>query len=79
MLKEYIIDSNFKITIEINKINIQNYGVLVSFSDNFISIKKNKLKINITGKDLLIKNLIKDELLIVGDIIKIEYISLDDK
>lgn len=79
MLKDYIIDSRFKIVIEINKINIQNYDNLVSFSDNFICIRKEKLKINITGSNLTIKNLLKDELLIIGDIIKIEYLSLNDK
>ncbi len=79
MLKDYIIDNKFKIVIEINKINIQNYGNLVSFSDNLICIKKDKLKINITGSNLTIKNLLKDELLIIGDILKIEYVSLDNE
>lgn len=79
MLKDYIIDDKFKIMIEINKINIQNYENLVSFSDNLICIKKEKLKINIVGENLSIINLLKDELLVIGDIIKIEYIKLDNE
>ena len=74
-VKNYIRDDEFRMTLYNNKINIVNYKLLISLEDNYISFKTINKKINIIGKDLVLKKLLDNELLIKGTINKIEVID----
>ena len=67
-----ILDENFKIVISKNKINVLNYIELDDFSNLEIKIKYIDGLVLITGKDLIIKKILNDELQIEGNIIKLE-------
>lgn len=70
-LESYLYDSDYKIIIKDNSINICNYTEIMDFSSSKISLKhKNKI-ILIEGKDLIISKMLKEEVLIEGSIQKI--------
>lgn len=71
-IRNYILDENFKIVISKNKINVLNYIELDDFSNLEIKIKYIDGLVLITGKDLIIKKILNDELQIEGNIIKLE-------
>lgn len=72
-------NNDLKITIINNKIDIINYKEILDFSFEKIKIKCENKIISIYGDDLIINKLLKDEVLILGDIIdiKIERIKSD--
>ena len=74
-LREYVLETNFKIYIERNKIDIVNYDSIESVTNNKISLKYNNKLLNIIGNDLVIKKLLNDEILIEG---KLKNIELGD-
>ena len=74
-LREYVLEANFKIYIEQNKIDIVNYDAIESVTNNKISLKYNNKILNIIGNDLVIKKLLNDEILIEG---KLKNIELGD-
>ncbi len=74
-LREYVLETNFKIYIEQNKIDIVNYDSIESVTNNKISLKYNNKLLNIIGNDLVIKKLLNDEILIEG---KLKNIELGD-
>ena len=73
MLREYIYDDKFQIWIINNNINILNYIEIISFSDTKVIIKCPSNTLCINGNNLIISKLLKDELLIKGKIINIEF------
>ena len=74
IFKNYLKGEDYYIIIYSNYIYIYKYIDIIKFTDNFISLKLEKFKINIYGKDLLITKLEKNELLIKGIINKVERI-----
>ena len=74
IFKNYLKGEDYYIIIYSNYIYIYKYIDIIKFTDNFISLKLEKFKINIHGKDLLITKLEKNELLIKGIINKVERI-----
>lgn len=62
-----------KIVVINNKINITNFTNIEHFSTNKIIIKINNQCIVITGSNLIITKLVIDEVLINGNIDKIEF------
>lgn len=76
-LKNFIEDSDFSISIYKNKINIINYKKIVSLSSNDVSVILDDSKIKITGKNLSLMKLLDQEILIVGNINKIEVIPIN--
>lgn len=62
-----------KILIIDNKIDITYYTSIEHFDDNKIILKLNDKYVNITGSNLIISKLIIDEILISGNIDKIEF------
>ncbi len=74
-LREYVLETNFKIYIEQNKIDVVNYDSIESVTNNKISLKYNNKILNIIGNDLVIKKLLNDEILIEG---KLKNIELGD-
>ena len=57
-LREYVLETNFKIYIEQNKIDVVNYDSIESVTNNKISLKYNNKILNIIGNDLVIKKLL---------------------
>lgn len=72
ILKNYLRGEEYYIILYSNFIYIYNYKEIVKFTDNFISLKLEKIKVNIYGNDLLITKLESRELLIKGNISKVE-------
>ncbi len=71
-LRSYLLENDFKIILSNTYINILNYIEILSVSSNNIKIKYKLGIIDITGINLVIKKLLKDEILIIGIINKIE-------
>ena len=74
IFKNYLKGEEYYIIIYSNFIYIYKYLDIIKFTDTFISLKLEKFKLNIMGKDLLITKLEKKELLIKGLINKVERI-----
>ena len=67
-VEAYLQDSEYKIIIKNNQINIVNYDEIIDFSLTKVSVRyKNKLFIT-EGKNLVISKMLKDEILIKGNI-----------
>lgn len=78
-LRNYILESDFKIIYLTNKLNIVNYNDISHFDSNKIIVNYNDGSVLIGGKSLVVSKLLKDELLIEGSINKIEFRWLHDK
>ena len=72
-LRSYVLEDKFKITIFINKIDIQNYKEIDHFDDTKIIVRYNRGHVIIKGENLTISKLLNDELLIIGKIKNIEF------
>lgn len=72
-LRNYILESDFKIIYLTNKLNIVNYNDISHFDSNKIIVNYNDGSVLIGGKSLVVSKLLKDELLIEGSINKIEF------
>lgn len=78
-LRNYILESDFKIIYLTNKLNIVNYNDISHFDSNKIIINYSDGSVLISGNNLVVSKLLKDELLIEGSINKIEFRWLHDK
>ena len=74
ILKNYLRGEKYYIILYSNFIYIYNYKEIIKLTDNFISLKLENMKVNIFGNDLLITKLESRELLIKGNILKVEKI-----
>lgn len=72
IFKNYLNKEDYYIVLYSNYIYIYKYINIIKFTDKFISLKLNKLTINIYGTDMLITKMEKNELLIKGNILKLE-------
>jgi len=72
-IRSYILESDTKITIINNKINITNYIDIGHFDSNKIVVKLKDKDIIIRGNDLVVSKLIDDEILIIGEFTNIEF------
>ncbi len=72
IFKNYLNKEDYYVVLYSNYIYIYKYIDIVKFTDKFISLKLNKLTINIYGTDMLITKMEKNELLIKGNILKLE-------
>lgn len=72
-IKSYILEDEFKITVLNNRVNVLNYIDIISFSDSNITVKGKQCSVSIKGSSLVIKKLVKDEMLIIGNISSIEF------
>ncbi len=71
-IRNYIKDDEFRFTIFSNKIDIVNYQKIVSLEDDKILFLGGNKKITIHGKNLILNKLLDEEVLIIGEVIKIE-------
>jgi len=74
IFKNYLRGEEYYLIIYSNYIYIYNYKDINKFTDTFISLKLEKMTVNIYGNNLLITKLEKTELLIKGSILKVEKI-----
>ena len=72
-LRNYILESDFKIIYLTNKLDIVNYNDISHFDSNKIIINYKDGSVLITGKNLVVSKLLSDELLIEGSIYKLEF------
>ena len=70
--RNYLLETNFSITVRKNSVSILNYTKIGTFSSEEVNIYYEKEHIKIKGKNLLINRLMYDEVLIIGDIYNIE-------
>ena len=67
-LNNYINENNFKITIGINYVNVVNYTLVLDFNSNLVSIKYNNGIVDISGTNLVVNKMLKDEILVTGNV-----------
>lgn len=70
--RNYILDEEFKINIYKDKVNVVNYTDIVNFTSKEVTIKYDSGLLLITGNNLSISRLLIDEVLVTGNIEKIE-------
>ncbi len=71
-IKNYIEDNEFHFDIFIDHIYIANYEKILSLSDTKVSFVAQNKKITLTGNKLSLIKMLDDELLIQGNLTKVE-------
>ncbi len=71
--REYLLEEKFSMNCLNNKIEISNYEEIDHFDNNKIIIKYSDGMVLIEGKNLIISKLMKDAILIKGNINKVEF------
>lgn len=74
-LYNYVNDNQFRFTVYDNKFHVVNFKRILSLEDNYISVLSNTKKITITGSNFILNKLVEDEILITGNITKIEVVN----
>ena len=72
-LKNVIYDKNFKMTILEDKISIKPFKDILTFEENELLIKTENKIIKIKGENLTINKLENYEIVILGNIITVEF------
>ena len=71
-LDRYLTDKEYKIIYKDKYLNIINYVEILDVNEKEIDIKNNNGITKILGNNLVISKMLEDEMVIVGDIEKIE-------
>ena len=71
--KNFILENNLKIIYTKSKINIVNYKSVTGFDSNKIIVDCDEKLVIVSGSNLVISRLLIDELLISGNIEKVEF------
>ena len=71
-IKNYIKDTEFRLTLFKDRVYVANYKKLLNLSDDKISFKVNNGRITILGNNLVLKKLLDKEILVRGNIFSIE-------
>ncbi len=71
-IREYLLEEEFTVNLFKNKINIVNYTNIDHFDINKVVIRYKEGILKIIGNDLVVSKLLNDEILIIGEIHKIE-------
>lgn len=71
-LRTYILENEYEIKILENRVNIINYEKIDHLDSNKIIVRNNNNCTIINGKNMVVSKLVKDEILIVGNIFNIE-------
>ena len=72
---EYVKDNEFRFTVFVDRVHVINYKSIMSLQNEEISFKGDRKMVLIKGKNLRLNKLLDSELLIVGDIFKIEVFN----
>lgn len=68
-----LLEEQFKIQYQNGKLDIINYHEIIHFDSNKIIISSSDGNISISGENLVVSRLLKDELLIEGKLDKVEF------
>lgn len=71
-VKNYIVDSEFRLTLYIDMVHIMNYTKIISLEEERIVIRSLTKKVTITGESLHLNRLLDEEILIKGNVLNIE-------
>lgn len=71
-IRGYLLEEEFTVNIFKNKINVVNYTNIDHFDFNKVVIRYKEGILKIIGNDLVVSKLLNDEILIIGEIHKIE-------
>lgn len=71
-IREYISSNELQITVLLDRVNVLNFDRIRNITDKEVSFTKDKRKIKVIGKNLKINKLLDDEVLIIGNIMKVE-------
>lgn len=71
-ISKYLLENDFKMVLTDNYIDILNYQEVSLFDDNRIIIKNKNGIITIFGNNLIISKWMDNEILVSGEVIKIE-------
>lgn len=71
-INKYLLENDFKMVLTDNYIDILNYQEVSLFDDNRIIIKNKNGIITIFGNNLIISKWMDNEILVSGEVIKIE-------
>jgi len=74
IIKRYLNNEDYVISLYKNYVYFYKYIDIVKFTDTLISVKFDKFIVNVIGDNLSIKRMEKTELLVSGDIMKVEKI-----
>ena len=72
-IRHFISDTSFQMVYNKNYLNLINYTDINTMDANKIIIKINNDKVIIKGNNLVVKKLLESEMVIVGNIITIEF------
>lgn len=72
-LDRYLVNDEYKVTIEKDRVNIINYLEIVDFSSDKVIVKHRDGITILLGNDLVVSKMLEDELLITGKLKSIEY------
>lgn len=70
--RSYLLEDEFKINISREKVNIKNYDTIGQIDSNKMVIYYEKGTVSVIGKNLSLIKMLDDELLISGNVQKIE-------
>lgn len=71
--RSFILEEQFSIHIYQNKINVVNYDSIGHFDSNEVRIYYSNGEVIIKGKNLVVSKLMKQEILVVGNIGTMEF------
>lgn len=71
-VRSYLLEDEFQVKILKNKINVVNYTSIGHFDSNKVILYHNDGTVIIVGDKLVVSKLLKDEILITGNIKNIE-------
>ncbi len=71
-IRSFILEDDFRLNVLKNKVNIVNYTDIGHFDRNKVQIKYKEGEIFVYGENLVVSKLLKDEILIEGNIQNIE-------
>ncbi len=71
-ISDYIYDNEMTLHLYDNKVSVINYKEISSFASDKIVIKYNKGSITIVGNKLVVSTMLDNEMLISGEVKKIE-------
>ena len=69
----YIKDDRFNITLTNDMVNVNNYLEINYMEEDKISLRYKKGTLLIIGKNLVVKKLLDNEILITGDILELDF------
>lgn len=72
---EYVRDEEFRFTVYKDRVHIVNYKKINSLNNDLVLFNDGDRNVCIKGKDLVLNKLLDSEVLIIGEVYKIEVIN----